>query len=136
MESFWLNNFSYFIAPAALSVAFFWFSLNFYTKQNKKLNLIVNDIKTIGYVRKIVLDFDGFFTRNGLDPMGFSLMTHLFYRIPKPIDNPELYSNKHFIEQLDIVRLYRAMYKLIWLFLLIDSSFMATMYVLYGSNFK
>lgn len=136
MSDFWINHGFRFIMLAGILICLFFFSLNFYTGSVKKLDLIVKDFRTFGYVRNEVLKFDKFFKRQKFDNHGLSLFTHLFYRIPQNPQNSLLYTNQDFIKQLNIVNLYRLAYKIALAIFILDVCFIALMIYLFGQNIK
>jgi hypothetical protein len=121
---------------AGLLICFFFFSLNFYTGSVKKLDLIIKDLQALCFVREQVLKFDKFSNRQKFDNYGLSLFTHLFYRIPKKSENSLLYTNHDFIDQLSIVNLYRLVYKITLVILILDVCFIALMIYFFGQNIK
>jgi hypothetical protein len=136
MSDFWINHGFRFIMLAGILICLFFFSLNFYTGSVKKLDLIIKDLDSLGFVRNEVLEFDKFSNRQKFDNYGLSLFTHLFYRIPRPSQNSILYTNQDFIDQLSIVNFYRLVYKIVLLILILDLSFIAIMTYLFGQNIK
>ncbi len=117
-------------------ICLFVFSLHFYTGSVKKLDLIMTDIQTLGSPRKEVLKFDKFTNRQNLDRYGLSLFTHLFYTVPKKTQKPLLFNDIHFTEQLSTVKLYRSIYKIVLLTIILDITFIIIMTKLYGQNIK
>ncbi len=96
------------------------FSLNFYTGSVKKLDLIIEDIRKNGEPSFDVILFDKFFRSKNLDPTRMTIITHVFFRIPNIKEEPNLYNNAYFIKQLNIVQIYRRIYKYVFAFWILN----------------
>ena len=136
MNEFWINNGWHFISGAGLIICILVFSLQYYTGAVKKLDLIVKDIRGLGFPSKEVLEFDKFIYPQGFDPYRLSIFTHLFYTLPDKTKEPELFQNEYFLEQLSAVKCYRNIYKVVLSFLMLDVAFIIAMIFLFGQNIK
>lgn|GEM_PF-2579187 len=136
MKEFWINNGWDFIGTELFIIGAYFFTSQFYTGSVKKLDLMIEDIQQKGEVSFKVINFDKFLNSQGLDPMRFSSITHLFFTIPSKEKMPQLYSNEYFLKQLSIVLIYKKVYKLARWILLINLTTICIFCYLYGQDIK
>ena len=136
MKDFWIENGWYFFQFGGLLLFICIFSIHYYTGNTKRLDLIVEDILKFGEVRKEVIEFDKFFNDNGLDPLRLSTFTHIFYIIPSKKKHSELYENYYFNEQVDYIKNIWFVYKVAFILIFFDATFIGIMTYLFGDNIK
>ena len=136
MEEFWINNGWSFIWFPLFLLLVCYATTPYYTGAAKKLDLMARDILEKGEVMFNTQQFDSFLNNKGVDPFRISMITHLFFSIPRKEKYPVLYKHPEFLQQVRKLRSYRRFYAIMTIPITICICFITIMVSLYGSHLK